>query len=288
MGGRGGGGVEESGGLGGTGDGGGGGAGGGTGGGGAGGTGGSGEAGGGVNGGGGGGGGVESPGVGRFGSEGFAGSVMANGIRREADLVRQARNRQGIEKASADRGRLRTLTNTPLTLLRPSNLMKSYFFKSLALIFVLGVAASPTTSSARSMADIPGMPIAGLRVYMPAEAYAKLISAPVKAWVLVRGQIINNHVSGARVSHSEANGVYDKIAMQMANSMEVASDTTSSRLASNVNIYVVIFGLPDGSEDAFALAQNDTVGAANLIYARSIMMRHLGLANGAKPKSKKK
>ena len=284
MGGRGGGGFEESGGLGGTGAGGGG-----EGGGGAGGAGGSGEAGGGVNGGGGGGGGVESPGVGRFGSEGLAGSVMANEVRREADLVRQARNRQGIEKGVR---RPRTFANlnqhTAPSLLRPGNLMKSHFLKSLALIFVLGAAASPTTSSARSMADIPGMPVAGLRVYMPAEAYAKLISAPVKAWILVRGQIINNHVSGARVSHTEANGVYDKIAMQMANSMEVASDTTSSRLASNVNIYVVIFGLPDGSEDAFALGQNDTVGAANLIYARSIMMRHLGLANGAKPKSKKK
>src|ERR1051325_6481045 len=108
MGGRG---VEESGVLGGTEDGGGGG----TCGGGAAGAGGSGEWAGGVDGGGGGGGGAESPGVGRLGSEGFAGSVMAPRMRREADLVRQARNRQGIKKASADRGRLGNLTNTPPT-----------------------------------------------------------------------------------------------------------------------------------------------------------------------------
>jgi hypothetical protein len=123
---------------------------------------------------------------------------------------------------------------------------------------------------------------------MPAAAYAKLINAPVKAWILVRGQVINNRVGGARVSHSEANGVYDKIAMQIANNMELHSDTTSSRLAQNVNVHVLIYGLPDGSEDAFAVAQNDSVGAANLIYSRSIMMRHLGLANGKKPAAPKK
>jgi hypothetical protein len=166
--------------------------------------------------------------------------------------------------------------------------MKSYLFKFFALMFVLAAAASPLTSSARSLLDIPGMPVAGLRVYMPAEAYTKLINAPIKAWILVRGQIVNNRISGARVQHSEANGVYDKIAMQMANSMELASDMTSSRLAGNVNIHVLIYGLPDGSEDAFSVAQNDSVGAANLIYARSIMLQHLGLASGKKPAAPKK
>ncbi|MEY2529080.1 MAG: hypothetical protein QOJ05_1170 [Verrucomicrobiota bacterium] len=166
--------------------------------------------------------------------------------------------------------------------------MKSDLFKSLALMFVMAAAASPLTSSARSLVDIPGMPVAGLRVYMPAEAYAKLINAPIKAWILVHGQVMNNKVSGARVVHSEFNGVYDKIAMQMANSMQLYSDTTSSRLPSNVNIHVLIYGLPDNSEDAFAVAQNDTVGAANLVSSRSIMLRHLGLANGKKPAAPKK
>jgi hypothetical protein len=166
--------------------------------------------------------------------------------------------------------------------------MKKYLTKSLAFILALGFAAAPVTSSARSIVDIPGMPVAGLRSYMPEAAYAKLINAPVKAWILVHGQIVNNRIAGARVAHSEANGVYDKIAMQMANGMQLYSDMTSTRLASNVNIFVLIYGLPDGSEDAFAVAQNDSVGAANLIYARSIMLRHLGLANGSKPKPSKK
>jgi hypothetical protein len=166
--------------------------------------------------------------------------------------------------------------------------MKFSFSKSLVLVFALGAATCPVTSSARTMLDIPGVPVAGLRTYLPTEAYAKLINAPVKAWILVRGQITNNKVFGARISHSEANGVFDKIALQMSNSMSVYSDTTASRVPANVTIHVLIYGLPDGSEDALAVAQNDTVGAANLVYSRSIMMRHLGLAPKQGPASKPK
>jgi hypothetical protein len=102
----------------------------------------------------------------------------------------------------------------------------------------------------------------------------------------VRGQVSNDKVTGARVAHSEANGVYDKIAMQMATSMTVYSDISSSRLHTNVLVHVLIYGLPDNSEDALAIAQNDAVGSANLVYSRSLMMRHLGLANGQAPKKK--
>lgn len=136
------------------------------------------------------------------------------------------------------------------------------------------------------MANLPGLPVAGLRTYLPQEAYNRLINAPIKAWIVVRGQIVNNKVSGARIAHSEANGVYDKISIQMANDMELYSFETSSRLHPSVVVHVLIYQLPKG-EHAFALAQNDTVGADNLIYARSIKMRYLGLA-GAKPEPKKK
>ena len=164
--------------------------------------------------------------------------------------------------------------------------MKSCFLKPAALIFALFAAAFPVTSNARSMLDIPGIPVAGLRTYLPNEAYARLINAPVKAYILVRGQVVNNHVSGARIAHSEVNGVYDKISLQMANHMEVYSDIAGSRIPSSVLIHVLIYGLPDKSEDALAVAQNDAVGAANLIYSRSIMMRHLGLANQQPAKKK--
>src|SRR5207244_709413 len=109
---------------------------------------------------------------------------------------------------------------------------------------------------------------------------------PIKAWIVVRAQVVNNKVAGARIARSEANGVYDKVAVQMANGMELYSFETGSRLHASVLVHILIYQLPKG-EHAFALAQNDKVGDANLIYSRSIKMRYLGLA-GAKPETKKK
>jgi hypothetical protein len=158
--------------------------------------------------------------------------------------------------------------------------MKSYLFKSLILALAIA-AASPVTSHARTMLDIPGVPVSAFRSYLPAEAFQRLVNAPVKAYILVRGQVANNKVFGARVAHSEANHVFDKISIQMAQSMEVYSDVTFSRVPSTVLVHVLIYGLPDGSEDALAIAQNDAVGASSLVYSRSLMLQHLGLANKA-------
>jgi hypothetical protein len=165
--------------------------------------------------------------------------------------------------------------------------MKSLLHRVILFAIVMTVAAAPVTMSARSMLDVPGLPVSALAVYMPKEAYQRLANAPIKAYILVRGQVANNKVAGARVAHSEANGVYDKIAIQMATNMQVYSDIASSRLHSNVLIHVLIYGLPDNSEDALAIAQNDAVGSADLVYSRSLMMRHLGLANGKQPAKKK-
>lgn len=165
--------------------------------------------------------------------------------------------------------------------------MKMLVTRFIPVAILMTFVATPQNSSARSMLDIPGLPVSALAVYMPKAAYQKLANAPIKAYVLVRGQVANNKVAGARVAHSEANGVYDKIALQMATSMQVYSDMASSRLHSNVLVHILIYGLPDNSEDAFAIAQNDAVGSANLVYSRSIMMRHLGLANGKQPAKKK-
>lgn len=140
---------------------------------------------------------------------------------------------------------------------------------------------------ARSMLDLPGFPAASLRVYLPAEAYSKLANEPVKAWIQLRGQIVNSKVVGAHVVKSEGGGVYDKASVQIANGMEVYTDVTASRLAPAVIVHVLVYQLPKG-EHAFAFAQDDSLGASNFIYSRSIRMRFLGLANQKAPAPKPK
>ena len=126
-----------------------------------------------------------------------------------------------------------------------------------------------------------------MSVYLPADAYSKLVHEPVKAWIQLRGQIVNSTVVGARVVKSEGGGVYDKAAVQIANGMEVYTDVTASRLPPSVLVHVVVYQLPKG-EHAIAVAQDDSLGASNFIYSRSIRMRFLGLANEKAPPAKPK
>ena len=156
------------------------------------------------------------------------------------------------------------------------------FPRLLILLAVSGFLLAVARVDARTMLDLPGFPAAGLHVYLPADAYAKLVNAPVKAYIQLRGQILNSKVVGSKVIHSEGGGVYDKASMQIANGMEVYTDVTASRLPPSVLVHVVIYQLPKG-EHAIALAQDDSLGASNFIYSRSLRIRYLGLANQKQP-----
>jgi hypothetical protein len=168
-----------------------------------------------------------------------------------------------------------------------SNRMKSLSSRFLFLALVFTFAGAPRNISARTMRDIPGVSLAGLRTYMPQEAYDRLITAPIKAWIVIRGQIVGNKISGARVVHSEGNHVYDKVCLRMSDEMQVYTDVTASRLAPAVVVNVFIFQLPNGNEDALGYAQDDSLGASNFIYSRSLVMRTIGVpkqTSGTKPK----
>ncbi len=108
--------------------------------------------------------------------------------------------------------------------------MKALLTPLVPLFLLSNFFASPAAGNIRTMANLPGLPVAGLRTYLPPETYRRLINEPVKAWITVRGQIVNNKVAGARVAHSEGNGVYDKVAVQMAEGMGLYSFETGSRL----------------------------------------------------------
>jgi hypothetical protein len=77
-------------------------------------------------------------------------------------------------------------------------------------------------------------------------------------------------------------GVYDKASVQIANGMQLYTDVTASRLPPSVVVHVLIYQLPKG-EHALAIAQDDSLGASNFIYSRSLRMRFLGLANQKQP-----
>lgn len=166
--------------------------------------------------------------------------------------------------------------------------MKKVFPLAFIIISVLGLwFANPAAGAVRNMENLPGLPTASLRTELPAKVWQQLAREPIKAYLVVRGQVVGGIVSGSRVVRSEGNGVYDKVAVQMANGMQLFHFGTGSRMPPSVIVHILIYQLPKG-EHAFALAQNDSVGDANLIYSRSLRMRFLGLANEKAPPAKPK
>ena len=210
---------------------------------------------------------------------------MMSGVAR-GNSASRAQNRQGARSEY-----FHASSSFLISELEISVPFKFMFSRFLFLALVITFAVAPLNASARTMRDIPGVSLAGLRTYMPQEAYDRLITAPIKAWIVIRGQIIGTKISGARVVHSEGNRVYDKVCVRMAGEVQVCTDVTASRLAPAVVVNVFIFQLPHGNEDALGYAQDESLGASNFIYSRSLIMRTIGVAkqqppSAAKPKKK--
>lgn len=157
----------------------------------------------------------------------------------------------------------------------------------LPVVIALLTFGASATAAVRNMENLPGLPTASLRTELPAKVWQKLAHEEIKAYLVVRGQVVAGVVAGSRVIRSEGNGVYDRVAVQLANGMQLYHFGTGSRIPPTVIVHILIYQLPKG-EHAFALAQNDTVGDANLIYSRSIRVRFLGLANQKAPAPKPK
>jgi hypothetical protein len=156
----------------------------------------------------------------------------------------------------------------------------------IALVVLSAWFASTDAAAARTIHDLPGLPITLLKHELTKNAYAKLSGQSVKAYLVVRGQVVNSVVMGTRVIRSEGNGVYDKAALQLASGMTLYTSALGTRVPQTALVYIVIYQAAKG-EQALVLAQDDSAGDTNLLYSRSIRVFNLGL-KGDQPKPKKK
>lgn len=160
-------------------------------------------------------------------------------------------------------------------------------FPSVSVLFLLSLwFAGAFAASARTMHDLPGLPTVVLKHELPKDTYAQLSRAPVKAYLVVRGQVVGNVVQGARLIRTEGNGVYDKAALQLASGLTLYTSGVGTRLPQTALVYIMIYQLPKG-EIALVLAQDDSAGDTNLLYSRTIRVFNLALKRD-QPKPKKK
>jgi hypothetical protein len=79
--------------------------------------------------------------------------------------------------------------------------------------------------------------------------YQSLLISPIKGWIVVRANIINTHVSGARVIRSELNGAYDQLALKFANDLEIAGYYRGENplTGGSVLFHLLVYQIADGT-----------------------------------------
>ena len=152
----------------------------------------------------------------------------------------------------------------PITL----STMKGRFF----LAFVCLLAAGTHFTQARSISDIPAAKEALLRIVSP-KFYRSLLISPVEGWIVVRGSLMNDHLAGTKIVHSEAGGSYDRLALELANNLQIVDYTRADRSGAprSVLVHLLIYKIADGTM-AMSFAHLDETGGNQLRYSGAAWM----------------
>ena len=143
----------------------------------------------------------------------------------------------------------------------------------LALLFFLFLSGEMATAApARNLDVIPGARESLLRMVGP-KFYRSLLMSPVEDWIVVRGNLVDNHLRGTKVVHSELKGAYDSLALELAKNL-IVLDYTSVQTAPHarpVLVYLLIYQIAD-ARLAISFAHFDEVGSTQLRYSGAAWM----------------
>ena len=144
-------------------------------------------------------------------------------------------------------------------------LLTPLFFVSFGLHF----------AEARSISDIPAAKEALLRIVSP-KFYRSLLISPVEGWIVVRGELMNDHLTGTKIVRSELGGSYDRLALDLANNLQIVDYTRADMSGASraVFVHLLIYKIADGTM-AMSFAHFDQAGGNQLRYSGAAWMAAL-------------
>jgi hypothetical protein len=141
-----------------------------------------------------------------------------------------------------------------------------------------GVALPPAAKEGRTLPDINVIPTRILRGSISPKFYKSLLISPIQGWVVVRANLSGTRLSGMRVIHSELNGVYDPLALKLAQEVVLTGYYSIGRpsLGGSVLLHLLIYQIADGTMalsfphlDEPGSDQNKYFGCARLAVLKS-------------------
>src|SRR5215211_4134823 len=149
------------------------------------------------------------------------------------------------------------------------------FLTTLVCIAIAHTALAVSTSAIaeqRSIRDIPVAREALLRTVSP-KFYRSLLISPVDGWIVVRGNLVRDHLVATRIMHSELNGEFDALALELANNLHTTGFFTIDSQAPTkpVLLHLLIYHVADGRM-ALSFAHFDEAGGSQMRYYGSAWM----------------
>jgi hypothetical protein len=135
---------------------------------------------------------------------------------------------------------------------------------TLLVLFAFPKNSPAAAQKPRTLGDIPGARESLVRMVSP-KFYRSLLISPVRGWIVVRGQLVNGRLSGCRIAHSELEGAYDQVALDLANNLLVIGFERSEMtgVAPPVLLHVLIYNIADGAL-AISFAHLETAGGTQM------------------------
>lgn len=131
---------------------------------------------------------------------------------------------------------------------------------------LLAVSSGFAARGARSIREIPGA-VDSLRRTVSPKFYRSLLVSSVEGWIVVKGTLVKDHLVNPQLIHSELNGAYDSLAVELANNLHVqhrVPDQVFSRSRA-VLVHLLIYQIADGKM-ALSFARLDETGTTQIRY----------------------
>ena len=129
-----------------------------------------------------------------------------------------------------------------------------------------GAAAMPVAGG-RKLADINVIPTRVLKRSISPKFYKSLLISPIDGLVVVRANLAGTRLSGMRVIHSELNGAYDSLALELAKETLIAGYQATDRpnRTPSVLLHLMIYHIADGTM-VLSFAHLDEPGGDQMEY----------------------
>jgi hypothetical protein len=97
-----------------------------------------------------------------------------------------------------------------------------FFVTGLVLVTLLHITKAAPPASARTITDLNVISARAFQRSISPKFYKSLLVSPVEGWVAVRGNLNGTRLSDLKVVHSELNGRFDQLALELAKDVHIA------------------------------------------------------------------